>query len=327
MTPPTLSDQDLATLRPLLVGHCYRMLGSPFDADDAVQETLLRAHRARAGFAGRASVKTWLLRIATNVCLDEIARRKRSRERPTNAPAGRATDALGMRPPEEWIEPVPDAWVVPQGVDPHEALERRQSVRLAFVAALQQLPAKQRAALLLTEVLGLSAVEAADTLETTVPALNSALQRARKGMGEPPAERIPDQAVLARYVDAFERWDVGAMTQVLADDVRFCMPPIALWLDSSREVARFLTEGPGAGCAGSRLVPIEANGTPAFAHYKADGTGWGIVVLGTRDGAIVEVDTFLDVERLFPLFGLPTRWDEKIAPGAMSSADEPSPSP
>ncbi|MCB9741787.1 MAG: RNA polymerase subunit sigma-70 [Alphaproteobacteria bacterium] len=308
-----LSD-DLSAHRPALVAHCYRMLGSPVDADDAVQETLLRATRGLGDFEGRASTRTWLLRIATNVCVDELRRRRRRRTLPMEAPPGRAHDPITFRPAEEWIEPLPDAWIVPEGEDPHAATASREGVRLAFVAALQQLPATQRAALLLMQVMGFSAREVAETLDTSVPAVNSALQRARRRMAETEAAPAltPDAAALAeRYAQAFLRYDVDTMVSLLAEEVRFCMPPIPLWLQGRDEVARFL-RGPGAECAGSVLVPIAANGAPAFAQYRHGGRlPWGVVVLDIQGGEIRGVNTFLDVGRLFPLFGMPAQ----LSPG------------
>ncbi|HZY03309.1 MAG TPA: RNA polymerase subunit sigma-70 [Anaeromyxobacteraceae bacterium] len=187
----TTADQ-LETHRQALVGHCYRMLGSAAEADDAVQETLLRAWRAQDGFDGRASLRTWLYRIATNVCLDALADRA-GRERPVAmGPAGTVHDDLVERPRAHWLEPIPDVHAIPADGDPAERAALRQSIRLAFVAALQRLPPRQRAALLLAEVLGWPASEIASALETTVPAVNSALQRARAALaGAAPPEVAP----------------------------------------------------------------------------------------------------------------------------------------
>lgn len=298
--------------RPALVAHCYRMLGSPVDAEDAVQEALIRALRGASGFEERASVRTWLHRIATNVCLDELKRRKRRRELPTAQPAGEPDDPIAFTAAEEWLEPFPDAWALGPATTPEEALAIRQSLRLAFVAALQHLPAKQRAALLLTQVAGMSAEEAAETLDTTKASIHSALQRARSTLAHAEAPSGPldaqhEQAV-ARYVAAFEAWDVDALVHTLTDDIAFCMPPIPLWLDAPDKVYRFL-HGPGSGCVGSRLVPVQACGQTAFAQYKADGSAWGLVLLDTRHGKVSGIATFLATEHLFPLFDLPLQLD------------------
>src|SRR5207245_6733647 len=208
-TPTQLEEQRAA-----LTGHCYRMLGSAAEAEDAVQETVLRAWRSLERFDGRASLRTWLYRIATNVCLDALADRSR-RARPMElGPEGSADDPLNELPRTHWLEPIPDSKALPADADPSELLVLRQSIRLAFVAALQHLPPRQRAALLLTEVLGWSAAEVADTLETSVAAVNSALQRARATLisrnGAVAAEPLSDAQtrLLARYVQAFHRYDV-----------------------------------------------------------------------------------------------------------------------
>src|SRR5690242_12026817 len=229
--------EELATHREALVGHCYRMLGSAAEADDAVQETLVRAWRALEGFDGRASLRTWLYRIATHVCLDLLADRSR-RERPVAlGAAGSVDDPLVERPRTHWLEPIPDLHAIPDDGDPAERAQLRQSIRLAFVAALQRLPPRQRAALLLAEVLGWSAVDIAAALETTVPAVNSALQRARATLAadappEPSPEGLSDsqRSLLARYVDAFERYDVDALASLLREDATLSMPPYTLWL-------------------------------------------------------------------------------------------------
>jgi RNA polymerase sigma-70 factor, ECF subfamily len=305
--------QGLEAHRALITGHCYRMLGSITDADDAVQETMIRAFRGLERFDGRASLRTWLVRIATNVCLDALAERKR-RFRPIDeAPAGTVDDDLVSRDRTHWIEPVPSASVFDG--DPLGHSLRRESVRLAFVAALQVLPPKQRAALLLCEVLGYSATEVAETLETSVASVNSALQRARATVNADGlargTERLSseDEALLARYVDAFERYDVDALAAMLRDDVRFSMPPYALWLEGPEAVRTWL-EGRGAGCRGSRLVPTAANGLPAFGQYRLGAAGephrpWALAVLEIEDGRITSWTSFLDTESLFPRFGLP----------------------
>lgn len=303
--PRELTADTLADFRPLLRAHCYRMLGHPQDADDAVQDTFVRALRGLAKFEGRAALQTWLVRIATNVCLDAIKTRTR-RRRPLSEPAGTPSDPITFLPADEWIAPIPDAWVIPPEATPHARLAVRQSVRLAFIALLQALPARQRAAVLLADVLGWTAAEAADALDWSVAGVNSALQRARKRLGDrPSAPAAVDDAVLARYHAAFERFDIDALVGLLADDIAFDMPPIPLWIRGPAHVAEFL-RGVGSGCEGSILVPTSANGQPAFAQYRRGGAEpWGIVVLDVQAGRIAGITTFLDVPALFPLFGMP----------------------
>jgi RNA polymerase sigma-70 factor, ECF subfamily len=312
MTPTAT---QLEEHRAALTGHCYRMLGSAAEADDAVQETVLRAWRSLERFDGRASLRTWLYRIATNVCLDALADRSR-RARPMElGPEGSVDDPLNELPRTHWLEPIPDSKSLPADADPSELLVLRQSIRLAFVAALQHLPARQRAALLLTEVLGWSAAEVADTLETSVAAVNSALQRARATLATRDvsagggALSESQSRLLNRYVEAFHRYDVDALTALLREDAAFSMPPYALWL-RGREAVRSWLLGRGAGCRGSRLVPIAACGSPAFAHYKPAGSHgalrpWAVVVLELSGDQIAGWTSFLDTETLFPRFGLP----------------------
>jgi RNA polymerase sigma-70 factor (ECF subfamily) len=311
-----LDATDLEAHRPSLTGHCYRMLGSAADAEDAVQETIVRAWRSLDRFEGRASVRTWLHRIATNVCLDALndgSRRMRPFEEGPASLVEQAT--LDTRERTHWLEPIPDARVLVDGADPFETAVLRQSIRLAFVAALQHLPPRQRAVLLLTEVLGWSAAEVAESLEMTVAAVNSGLQRARATMAARNAVVRPDaldedqSALLDRYVAAFQSYDVDGLVSLLREDATFSMPPYTLWLQGPAEVRNWLT-GPGAGCRGSRLVPVAASGSPAFAQYrpgKAAGThqAWALIVLELADGRITGWNSFLDTETLFPMFGLP----------------------
>ncbi|WP_328470509.1 sigma-70 family RNA polymerase sigma factor [Streptomyces sp. NBC_00448] len=315
-----------------LTGYCYRMLGSAFEAEDAVQETMVRAWRGADGFEGRASLRSWLYRIATNVCLDSLKAGKR-RARPMDlSPASRADAALPDRTPEaDWVEPVPDLRALPSAGDPADVVVSRESIRLAFVAALQHLPPRQRAVLILREVLAWKASETAELLGTTVASVNSALQRARatladaglsdtrpaapegsQGAPHAPATAAMDkerQALLDRYVDAFERYDLDALTSLLHEDATMTMPPYPLWLRGAGEIRAWLA-GTGRECEGSRLLPVAANGAPGFGQYRRDPSGhghraWALQVLDISDGRVTGLNAFLDTERLFPLFGLP----------------------
>ena len=290
--------------RSALTGYCYRMLGSPFDADDAVQESFIRAWRGVDRFEGRAAMSSWLYRIATNVCIDMAAGRER-RGRPMDlGPAGEPLlENLSARAEATWIAPMPD---------PADAVVDRESVRLAFVAALQQLPPRQRAALILCEVLHWQAIEAAELLETTVASVNSALQRARATLAaredEPPSGEV-DEQLLSRYVAAFEAYDIERLTEVIHADAVQSMPPFDLWLRGREDIFTWWM-GPGIGCSGSRVLAAgRANGAPAFAQYKPlPGGGyepWALQVIESSAGRITELTFFLDTERLFPLFGVP----------------------
>jgi RNA polymerase sigma-70 factor (ECF subfamily) len=307
---------ELEQHRATLTGHCYRMLGSLVDADDAVQETMIRALRGLEGFDGRSSLRTWLTRIATNVCLDALQDRTR-RVRPfEDGPLGTVDDALETRPRTHWLEPIPDARVLPAECDPAEKAMLRQSIRVAFVSALQYLPPKQRAALLLTEVLGWSAAEVAEGLDTTLASVNSALQRARatlatRDLGEAKGSLSDADAELVdRYVAAFERYDVDALTSMLHQDAILSMPPYTLWLRGPSAIASWLS-GRGAGCRGSRLLPTEACGSPAFAQYRPSPEGghhaWALIVLELADARITRMTSFLDTDTLFSRFGMPMR--------------------
>jgi RNA polymerase sigma-70 factor, ECF subfamily len=304
-----------------LIGYAYRMLGSAFEAEDAVQETLLRAWRGFDRFEGRAALRSWLYRTATNVCLDMLKARER-RARPMDLGPARTADApLGEALPEErWIEPIPDGRVLPDGGDPAEMAESRDTIRLAFVAALQHLPPRQRAVLILREVLRWKAAEVAELLDTTVASVNSALQRARSALAAAgvsdtgPSRPMDDaqRALLSRYVDAFERYDMDALTSLLREDASWSMPPYELWLRSHLDIRKWCL-GPGIGCRGSLLVPTEANGSPAFGQYKPSAGGghepWSLQVLEVSGDRITGITFFLDTARWFPLFGLAPRLD------------------
>ncbi|WP_344071371.1 sigma-70 family RNA polymerase sigma factor [Streptomyces crystallinus] len=311
-------DSRLEKHRTELTGYCYRMLGSAFEAEDAVQDTLVRAWRSYGKFEGRSSLRSWLYRIATNVCLDMLsASGKRARPMDLTAPQTASSAVLRSRPEVTWLEPVPDARVLPTAVDdPAETAVARESVRLAFVAALQHLPPKQRAVLILREVLAWKASEVAELLGTTVASVNSALQRARATLAEsePRASDAADpldeeqQKLLARYVAAFEGYDMSALASLLHEDATLSMPPYDLWLRGPEDIVAWHV-GTGAGCRGSRLVPTVANGTPAFGQYRPGGPGryepWALQVVEIADGKIVGLNAFLDTARWFPMFDLP----------------------
>lgn len=299
-----------------LTGYCYRMLGSLFEAEDAVQETMVRAWRGSDGFEGRSSARSWLYRIATNVCLDMLRGRQR-RARPMDlGPSSAADSALGPELPDSWVGPAPDDRVLPESGDPAELAVAKETVRLAFVAALQYLPARQRAVLILREVLRWQATEVAELLETSVASVNSALQRARatlaaRDVTTAPSVAADQQDLLARYVDAFERYDIDVLVTLLHDDAVMSMPPYPLWLRGPTEMSRFFL-GQGIECRGSRLVATAANGCAAFGAYHRDGTGghvaWALQVIEVAGDRIVGHHNFLDTA-LFAAFGLPARLD------------------
>jgi RNA polymerase sigma-70 factor, ECF subfamily len=306
-----------------LHAHCYRMLGSLHDTEDALQETLLRAWRGLAEFAGRSSLRTWLYRIATNVCLDAIAKRPK---RVLPVDHGRRLEAAADpgEPLVEsvWVEPYPDDTL---GLEdgyaaPHARYEQHEAVELAFIAALQHLPATQRAVLILREVLGFSAREVSESLETTVASVNSALQRARKAVDE----RLPERSqqatlrmlgddrtreLVQAYIDAWARGDVEAVAALLAEDAVFSMPPWASWWQGRETIAGFAKAALEA-CPDSRGVPTRANGQPAIAYYQLDEktgrfTAGALDVL-TLEGALIKDITAFITPEVFPLFGLPT---------------------
>lgn len=315
-------ERDLEAHRRELTGYCYRMLGSGFEAEDAVQETMVRAWRNAQRLEARAALKSWLYRIATNVCLDMLDGPQR-RARPMDmGPSSTADATLGpMLGEEAWVLPIASAKVLPEGGDPAALAADRETLRLAFVAALQHLPPRQRAALVLREVLHWQASEVAELLGTSVASVNSALQRARATLDEmnldaDAAPTTPDdeaaRALVDRYLDAFERYDVDEIVALLRADVEFSMPPFELWLEGPDQVAAWL-RGQGAGCAGSRVIPVSANGTFAYGQYKPAPEGghapWALGVLEVQDGRITGITSFLQTELVFPAFGLPPRLD------------------
>ena len=316
----TATTDNLESYRRELTGYCYRMLGSAFEADDAVQETMLRAWKAADGFEGRSSLRSWLYRIATNVCLDTLRGEKRRALPMDLGPASPPVETY-MRPqPAEdlWVTPIPDSRVVPDHGDPAEIAAVRDSVRLAFVTALQHLPARQRAALILCEVLKLPATEAATVLDSTVASVNSALQRARTTLAGLPEHQRPGKVepenaeLLAKFVDAFQRYDVQALIGLLREDALQTMPPFEMWIQGASAITSWMMEPGPRQCAGSILVPVRANGVRAWAQYKPDPehggfAPWALLVHEVTDGKISRMTFFLDTEQLFPLFGLQDR--------------------
>ena len=310
---------DLEAYRRELTAHCYRMLGSGSEAEDAVQETMLRAWQAADRFEGRSSVRTWLYRIATHVCID-MGRSPQRRARPIDLGPARTPDPVHLTdvlPEGAWITPIPDATVIDLTADPADVAAERDTIRLAFVGALQQLPATQRAALVLCDVLRWPAADVAELLDTSTASVNSALQRARATLAKAPAAEptsplSPEQQhLLERYVDAFERYDMDALAALLHDDVIQTMPPYAMWLQGRDDLLAWYT-GAGIGCTGSRLLAGQANGCPAFAQYRVDPDGghvpWALQVIELRGGRIEAIHAFLDTEA-FDRFGFPSRLD------------------
>ena len=317
-------ERRLEQYRPELTAHCYRMLASPFEAEDAVQETMLRAWRSFDRFEGRAALRSWMYRIATNVCFDMLNGRKR-RPRPMDLGPAREPDAANLNVPDvAWLEPLPLAVAEPSDADPAEVALSRETLRLAFVAALQHLPPRQRAVLILCEVLRWKASEVAELLETSSASVNSALQRARATLSDaevsiadspssPQTLDESDRELLARYVEAFEAYDIDRLTDLIREDATQSMPPFDLWLSGRDDIFTWWF-GPGIGCKGSKLVPVDgANGRPAWGQYKPDPDGgytpWALLTVEISEGRIGEMTFFLDTEKLFPLFGLPPRLD------------------
>jgi RNA polymerase sigma-70 factor (ECF subfamily) len=323
---PTLSAQhafgELEAYRGELTAYCYRMLASPFDAEDAVQDTFVRAWRNREQFEGRAAMRSWLYRIATNVCLDTLKSKERRATPMDFGPAKEPVESNLNIPAEiTWLEPVPMPMIAPER-DPADVAVANESIRLAFVAALQHLPARQRAVLILREVLDWQASEVAELLDTSVASVNSALQRARATLAKtnansddnhPDELSAADRAMLERYVAAFERYDLSALTSLIKEDAKQSMPPFDMWLSGREDILKWWF-GPGIACKGSRVVPtISANGMPTFGQYKIDPNGgyspWALQVLSLSNGRVGEFTFFLDTAKLFPLFRLPLHLD------------------
>jgi RNA polymerase sigma-70 factor (ECF subfamily) len=310
-TRTAVSMPDLEAYRSGLTGYCYRMLGSAFDAEDAVQETMVRAWRNLAELNHDGSVKAWIYRIATNVCFDALrGRQRRALPMELSAPSDRPTNPGSTRLQSRWIGPIPDQRALPIELDPADVAVSHESIRLAFIAALQHLPPRQRAVFILREVLQWRASEVADLLNMTVVAVNSALQRsrvtiatARQAQPLQPDHDSERDRVLDRYVDAFQRFDLDRLTSLLHLEATLSMAPFDRWLRGPDQF-RHWYQGPASGCQGSLLCPVAANGSPAFAQYRPGGKPWALHVLEVSDGKITAINCFLEVERLFPLFGL-----------------------
>jgi RNA polymerase sigma-70 factor (ECF subfamily) len=311
---------ELETYRRELTAYCYRMLGSGFEAEDAVQETLVRAWRNIDSFEGRSALRSWLYRIATNVCLDML-RGSQRRARPMDlGPSSTADSRLPeMVSDDAWVQPMHDMRLMESGGDPAEVAEYRETIRLAFVAALQHLPPRQRAVLILREVLRWQASEVAELLETSVASVNSALQRARATLDslnldatDPGSVDADQRELVGKYVAAFESYDIESLVSLLHDEVKFSMPPYPMWLRGPVEVGHWVL-GPGIGCRGSRLIATSANGCAAFGQYRPDPDGghkpWALQVLEISNGRITGWHNFLNTE-LFAAFGLPARLDD-----------------
>ena len=310
-----LAIEDLEALRVPLTGYCYRLLGSSADTDDAVQETLIRASSNRDQYdPGRARLSTWVHRIATNVCIDML---RAARRRALVMDVGSAGDnsELGVPlPPDMWVEPMPDSRLL-GSQDPGEVVAARESVRLAFIVALQHLAARQRAVLVLRDVLAFTAQESAEILGTTVPAVNSALRRARASLeaNRPDLFDICDpqdagqRDLLRRYVTAFESHDIAGLTAVLREDAVALMPPFQWRLEGAQKIAA--VTGASDSCAGAQLVPCRINGAPGFGQYRPGDDGvlrpFALVTVGIRDGQIAQLVTFLGTQHRFTEFGLP----------------------
>jgi RNA polymerase sigma-70 factor, ECF subfamily len=322
VTRTDTAPSELEQHRTELTGFAYRMLGSAFEAEDAVQDTLIRAWKSLDRFDGRSSLRTWLYRIATNVCLDMLNGRNRRALPMDLGPAATAEGPLAPPMPHSaWVEPMADGRAIEHEGDPADMVIARESVRLAFVAALQHLPPKQRAVLILRDVLRWKTSEVATLLESSDASVNSALQRARTTLEVKeinpsyPSEPMDEEQrkLLESYVQAFESYDIDSFVSLLHADALQSMPPYPMWLQGPDEMAKWM-RGPGAACAGSRLIPFEANGRQAFAQYRPSGPNglhepWNIHVVEIANGKVAAITYFLDTN-LFPLFGLPQHPDD-----------------
>jgi RNA polymerase sigma-70 factor, ECF subfamily len=311
-------ERELESYRRELTGYCYRMLGSGFEAEDAVQETFVRAWKNFENFEGRSSLRSWLYKIATNVCLDMLQGPQR-RARPMDmGPSSTADTALGAPLVEStWVMPIADSATLPEDGDPAELAAQRETLRLAFVAALQHLPPRQRAVLILREVLRWQASEVAELLGMTVASVNSALQRARATVDEldvdasgPAVLQCDEQDLLAKYMDYFERYDIENLVALIADDAEFSMPPFDLWLNNTTDIAKWYT-GQGHACENSRMIALRANGCAAFAQYKPSEEGrwepWALQVVEVGGGKITGIHHWIPpfAAPLFEKFGVP----------------------
>ena len=317
-------EQEMETHRRALTGYCYRMIGSGMEAEDAVQETMVRAWRASDKLEARGALKSWLFKIANHVCIDMLQSAQRRAQPMDLGPAQDAAGPLGAPLVESaWVRPIADASVL----DPADVAADKETLRLAFVAALQHLPPRQRAVLILREVLRWQATEVAELLDTSVASVNSALQRARATIEQldldagGPAEvgDAEQRELLAGYVEAFERYDIDSLVKLLRDDAQFSMPPFPLWVQGPDQIHDFML-GTGAKCEGSRVLVTQANGGPAVAIYNRADDGyapWALVVLEFSGGQISGLHHFIYPE-IFSAFGLPARLD---ADGA-GQADE-----
>jgi RNA polymerase sigma-70 factor, ECF subfamily len=318
-------ENELESYRRELTGYCYRMLGSGFEAEDAVQETFVRAWRNFDSFEGRSSLRSWLYRIATNVCLDMLQGPQR-RARPMDlGPSSTADTQLGAPLTETtWIMPIADGAVMPEDSDPAELAAQRETLRLAFVAALQHLPPRQRAVLILREVLRWQASEVAELLGMTVASVNSALQRARATVDQLDLDssgsavlKGDEGDLLAKYVDYFEHYDIEKLVSLIAEDAEFSMPPFDLWLHGRQEIAKWYP-GQGFACENSRMIPVSANGCAGFAQYKPAGPNrwepWALQVVEVGDGKITGIHHWIPpfAERLFEQFGLPPHLEGEV---------------
>ena len=313
-------EAELETHRRALTGYCYRMIGSGAEAEDAVQETMVRAWRSAGKLQERGALKAWLYRIANNVCLDMLQSSQRRALPMDLGPSSKYDAPLGAAE-HNWVKPIADARVLPEESDPAELAAQKETLRLAFVAALQHLPPRQRAVLILREVLRWQASEVAELLDTSVASVNSALQRARATIeeleldtgGPSDVSDAEQQKLLAGYVSAFEAWDMTSLVTLLKDDAQFSMPPFPLWVQGPEQIAAFMT-GPGAKCEGSKMIVVEANGGPAIGLYNPSEDGslmpWAIIVVEMSDGRISGLHHFIYPE-LFAEFGLPPRLERE----------------